>query len=395
MHGKTDVDQPRRQGRLRRPAASASRSSATTRWRSSARRCRRRSRSPSTSRATARSWACATASCGTDAARRRAVPPRVDPHRARPRDAANFLEASDERAVDLRSDTVTRPTRGDARRDGARAEVGDDVFGDDPTVNALQERIAGAARQGGGALRAPAARRATWCAIMSHCGRGDEYIVGQMAHTYRYEGGGAAVLGSVQPQPLEHEADGSLALADDRGGDQARRRALRAARRLLVPREHARRQGAAARLPRGGDARSRSGAASRPISTARASSTPRSRCGVAGGATIAAPFDSVSVCLSQGPGRAGRLGAASARREFIAARAPLAQDARRRHAPGRRARRRRAARARAPRRPPRRRPRAAPRGWPTGLAGPARPDGRAAADQHRLRRPRRASARRA
>jgi threonine aldolase len=114
--------------------------------------------------------------------------------------------------VDLRSDTVTKPTA--AMRDAlARAEVGDDVFADDPTVNALQERIAAMLGKEA-ALFVPSGTQSNLVAMMSHCGRGDEYIVGQMAHTYRWEGGGAAVLGSVQPQPLEHQPDGTLALAD-------------------------------------------------------------------------------------------------------------------------------------------------------------------------------------
>jgi len=114
--------------------------------------------------------------------------------------------------VDLRSDTVTKPTP--SMRDAmARAEVGDDVFADDPTVNALQERIAAMLGKEA-ALFVPSGTQSNLIAMMSHCGRGDEYIVGQMAHTYRWEGGGAAVLGSVQPQPLEHQPDGTLALAD-------------------------------------------------------------------------------------------------------------------------------------------------------------------------------------
>ena len=114
--------------------------------------------------------------------------------------------------VDLRSDTVTKPTP--SMRDAmARAEVGDDVFGDDPTVNALQARIAELLGFEA-ALFVPSGTQSNLVAIMSHCQRGDEYIVGQMAHTYRWEGGGAAVLGSVQPQPLAHQADGTLALAD-------------------------------------------------------------------------------------------------------------------------------------------------------------------------------------
>lgn len=114
--------------------------------------------------------------------------------------------------VDLRSDTVTRPTPA-MRAAMANAEVGDDVFGDDPTVNALQERIAAMLGKEA-ALFVPSGTQSNLTAIMTHCARGDEYIVGQMAHTYRWEGGGAAVLGSVQPQPLEHQSDGTLALKD-------------------------------------------------------------------------------------------------------------------------------------------------------------------------------------
>jgi threonine aldolase len=115
-------------------------------------------------------------------------------------------------AIDLRSDTVTRP--GEAMlRAMTEAEVGDDVFGDDPTVNALQERIA--ERLGfAAALFVPTGTQSNLCALLSHCGRGDEYIAGQSAHAYRMEGGGAAVLGGIQPQPLAHRADGTLDLAD-------------------------------------------------------------------------------------------------------------------------------------------------------------------------------------
>jgi threonine aldolase len=116
------------------------------------------------------------------------------------------------RPIDLRSDTVTRPTPGmwDAMR---AAELGDDVFGDDPTVNALQARLA--ANLGfEAALFMPSGTQSNLCGLMSHCQRGDEYIVGQMAHAYRWEGGGAAVLGSIQPQPLPNQPDGSIALAD-------------------------------------------------------------------------------------------------------------------------------------------------------------------------------------
>ena len=116
------------------------------------------------------------------------------------------------KTIDLRSDTVTQPTA--AMRDAMMsAPLGDDVFGDDPTVNALQQRIAELLGKEA-ALFVPSGTQSNLVAIMTHCGRGDEYLVGQMAHTYRWEAGGAAVLGSVQPQPIEHQADGSLRLAD-------------------------------------------------------------------------------------------------------------------------------------------------------------------------------------
>jgi threonine aldolase len=115
-------------------------------------------------------------------------------------------------AVDLRSDTVTQPTAG-MRAAMASAPLGDDVFGDDPSVNALQDKIA-AMLGFEAALFVPTGTQGNLCAILSHCQRGDEYIVGQMQHCYRWEGGGAAVFGSVQPQPLNNQPDGSLALAE-------------------------------------------------------------------------------------------------------------------------------------------------------------------------------------
>lgn len=114
--------------------------------------------------------------------------------------------------VDLRSDTVTRPTPA-MRAAMMAAELGDDVFGDDPTVNALQERIA-AMLGHEAALFMASGTQSNLCALLAHCGRGDEYLVGQLAHTYRYEGGGGAVLGGIQPQPLPQQPDGTLALAD-------------------------------------------------------------------------------------------------------------------------------------------------------------------------------------
>ena len=114
--------------------------------------------------------------------------------------------------VDLRSDTVTRPTPA-MREAMMQAPLGDDVFGDDPTVNALQDKLA-AMLGFEAALFVPTGTMSNFCAIVSHCQRGEEYIVGQMAHCYRMEGGGAAVFGSVQPQPLDNQPDGTLRLAD-------------------------------------------------------------------------------------------------------------------------------------------------------------------------------------
>ncbi|MBS7806199.1 GntG family PLP-dependent aldolase [Variovorax sp. PCZ-1] len=114
--------------------------------------------------------------------------------------------------IDLRSDTVTQPTPA-MRAAMLAAPLGDDVFGDDPTVNALQEKIA-ALLGFEAALFVPTGTQSNFCAVLSHCQRGDEYIVGQMAHAYRWEGGGAAVLGSVQPQPIAHAPDGTLPLPE-------------------------------------------------------------------------------------------------------------------------------------------------------------------------------------
>ncbi|MBN1991279.1 MAG: low-specificity L-threonine aldolase [Anaerolineae bacterium] len=115
------------------------------------------------------------------------------------------------KTIDLRSDTVTLPSPA-MRQAMARAEVGDDVYGEDPTVNQL-ENLAAAKLGKEAAVFVSSGTQGNLVAVMSHCGRGDEYIVGQDAHTYRYEAGGAAVLGSIQPQPLDFEPDGTLDLA--------------------------------------------------------------------------------------------------------------------------------------------------------------------------------------
>lgn len=113
--------------------------------------------------------------------------------------------------IDLRSDTVTLPSAG-MRAAMAAAEVGDDVYRDDPTVNRLEKMLATMAGFDAG-LFMPSGTQSNLTALMTHCSRGEEYLVGQDAHTYRYEAGGGAVLGSIQPQPIENAADGSIPIA--------------------------------------------------------------------------------------------------------------------------------------------------------------------------------------
>ncbi|UFS70665.1 low-specificity L-threonine aldolase [Geomonas sp. RF6] len=115
------------------------------------------------------------------------------------------------KTVDLRSDTVTRPSAA-MRAAMLEAEVGDDVYGEDPTVNRL-ERLAAEMLGMEDALFVPSGTMSNLLALLSHCARGDEYICGQHAHLYRWEGGGAAIFGGVQPQPIEFEEDGTLDLA--------------------------------------------------------------------------------------------------------------------------------------------------------------------------------------
>ncbi len=207
--------------------------------------------------------------------------------------------------VDLRSDTVTLPTG--AMRDAmAAAPLGDDVFGDDPGVNTLQEKIAALLGFEAG-LFVPSGTQSNLCAILSHCQRGDEYIVGQFAHCYRWEGGGAAVFGSVQPQPLQHRADGTLALEDIEAAIKpddahfARTRLLALENTLggkLLPFDYL--QQATQLAGSRGLARHLDGARLFNAATAQAALTGTDVREEA--RRIAGCFDSVSVCLSKGLG---------------------------------------------------------------------------------------------
>jgi threonine aldolase len=112
--------------------------------------------------------------------------------------------------IDLRSDTVTRPTP-EMLAAMASAEVGDDVFGDDPTVIRL-EKLAASLLDKEAGIFVPSGTQSNLCALLTHCQRGDEYLVGQSAHAYLFEGGGGAVFGGIQPQPIDQEEDGTLDL---------------------------------------------------------------------------------------------------------------------------------------------------------------------------------------
>ena len=112
--------------------------------------------------------------------------------------------------IDLRSDTVTLPSPA-MREAMMKAHVGDDVYGEDPTVNRLEKHAAELLGKEA-AIFSPSGTQSNLLALLSHCERGDEYIVGQLAHTYKYECGGASVFGSIQPQPIDFEPDGTLDL---------------------------------------------------------------------------------------------------------------------------------------------------------------------------------------
>lgn len=199
--------------------------------------------------------------------------------------------------IDLRSDTVTRPTAA-MRAAMLAAPVGDDVYGEDPSVRQLEQRLAAdlGFEQG---LFVPSGTQANLIALLAHCQRGDEYLVGMEAHTYKYEGGGAAVLGSIQPQPIVHAPDGTLPLdalakavkPDDQHFARTRLLALENTwHGRVLPQDYviaatawARSRGLAVHLD-----------GARLFNAAVASG--------ASARTLVEPFDSVSVCLSKGLG---------------------------------------------------------------------------------------------
>ena len=199
--------------------------------------------------------------------------------------------------IDLRSDTVTQPTA--AMRDAmSAAPVGDDVYGEDPSVRALEQRLVAELGFERG-LFLPSGTQANLAALLAHCQRGDEYLVGMEAHTYKYEGGGAAVLGSIQPQPILNATDGTLPLEvlersvkpDDPHFARTRLLALENTwHGRVLPQEYVIR---AAEWARGRGLAVHLDGARFFNAVVASESTPRE---------LAAPFDSVSVCLSKGLG---------------------------------------------------------------------------------------------
>ena len=199
--------------------------------------------------------------------------------------------------IDLRSDTVTQPTA--AMRDAmSAAPVGDDVYGEDPSVRALEQRLATELGFERG-LFLPSGTQANLAALLAHCQRGDEYLVGMEAHTYKYEGGGAAVLGSIQPQPILNATDGTLPLEvlersvkpDDPHFARTRLLALENTwHGRVLPQDYVIR---AAEWARGRGLAVHLDGARFFNAVVASGSTPRE---------LAAPFDSVSVCLSKGLG---------------------------------------------------------------------------------------------
>ncbi|HDZ8838532.1 MULTISPECIES: low-specificity L-threonine aldolase [Aeromonas] len=201
------------------------------------------------------------------------------------------------RYIDLRSDTVTQPT--DAMRQAMlHAEVGDDVYGEDPGVNALEAfgaRLLG--KQA--ALFVPSGTMSNLLAVMSHCQRGEGAILGNAAHIYRYEAQGSAVLGSVALQPLPMQRDGTLAFDDIRAALAPDDAHFVQTRLICLENTHNGKVLPLSYLQEMGAFVAERGLklhldGARLFNAAVASETPVE--------VIAAPFDSISICLSKGLG---------------------------------------------------------------------------------------------
>lgn len=201
------------------------------------------------------------------------------------------------KVIDLRSDTVTKPVPGMLAAMQAAA-LGDDDYGSDPTVNLLQETVAGLLGYEQ-ALFVPSGTQSNLVALMSHCERGDEYIAGQESHAYRFEGGGAAVLGSIQPQPLNNLPDGSLDIDEVIAGIKPRSNHFARTRLLALENTIGGRVLGLDYLKRATDAAHAHGLSTH-LDGARVWNAAV-KLGVSP-AALAKGFDSMSVCLSKGLG---------------------------------------------------------------------------------------------
>jgi threonine aldolase len=200
--------------------------------------------------------------------------------------------------IDFRSDSVTRPSRAMLAA-MTRAEVGDDVWGDDPTVLRLQAVVAERVGKEAG-LFFPSGTQSNLAAVMAHCERCDEYLAGQSAHVYRCEGGGAAALGSIQPQPIENAPDGTLPLEKIAAAIKPIDLDLFARTRLLALENTI----SGRVLPEGYVWEAVALARSRGLST-HLDGARVCNAAVACGRPVAdlcAPFDTVSICFSKGLG---------------------------------------------------------------------------------------------
>ena len=180
----------------------------------------------------------------------------------------------------------------------AAATVGDDVYGEDPTVNELQEATAALLGKEA-ALFVTSGTQGNLCGLLAHCGRGDEYIVGDHAHTYMYEGGGGAVLGSIQPQPVPTGDDGMLDLDAAEAAVKSPDHHFARTRLLCLENTNDGRVLTLAQMEDSAEVADRHGLShhldgARLWNAAVALGVPP--------AAVAAPFDSVSVCLSKGLG---------------------------------------------------------------------------------------------
>ena len=200
--------------------------------------------------------------------------------------------------IDLRSDTVTQPTP-EMRQAMAQAEVGDDVFGEDPSINRL-EAVAAAKLGKEAAMFIPSGTMGNLAAVLTHCTRGDEVILGDQAHTFLSEAGGVAALGGVHPRPIPNRPDGTLDLAQIESAIRAEDLHYPISRLICLENTHNRCGGAAisAEYTRQvGELAHRHGLGlhldgARIFNAAAALGTPAGE--------LAGPADSVAFCLSKG-----------------------------------------------------------------------------------------------